>query len=77
MLAILAPIITSYINIGFINEFNIERLFEKISYLIEYAIQSSREHNKKLALEDEITFSIISSFSIIDCKKMMHIITFS
>lgn len=58
VLAILAPIITSYINIGFINEFNIERLFEKISYLIEYAIQSSREHNKKLALEDEITYSI-------------------
>ena len=58
VLAILAPLITSYINIGFINEFNIEIFFEKISNIIEYTIQPSAEHNKYFELEYEITFAI-------------------
>lgn len=58
VLAVLAPLITSYINIGFIKEFNIEVFFEKISKIIEYAIQPSITHNKCLELEYEITYSI-------------------
>lgn len=60
----LAPIITSFINIGFIDEFNIEKLFDRLSDIIEYAILPSVLHNKYLDIENIITTAIIDKEEI-------------
>lgn len=57
----LAPIITSFINIGFIDEFNVEKLFDRLSDIIEYAILPSTLHNKYLDIENIITTAIIDN----------------
>lgn len=66
----LAPIISSYINIGFIDIFNIEKLFDRLSNIIEYAILPSTLHNKYLDIENVITTAIIDNEELeIDIKK--------
>lgn len=66
----LAPIISSYINIGFIDIFNIEELFDRLSNIIEYAILPSTIHNKYLDIENVITTAIIDNEELeIDIKK--------
>lgn len=60
----LTPVITSFINIGFIDEFNIEKLFDRLSELIEYAILPSILHNKYLDIENIITTAIIDNEEI-------------
>lgn len=54
----IAPIITAYIGVGCISEFNIQKLFSRISEIIEYAILPSVLHNKFLDLENEIIIVI-------------------
>lgn len=60
----LAPIVSSFINIGFIDEFNIEKLFDRLSDIIEYAILPSALHNKFLDIENIITTAIIDKEEI-------------
>lgn len=54
----IAPIITSYIGVGYFSEFNIQKLFSRLSEIIEYAILPSVLHNKFLYLENEIIIAI-------------------
>ncbi len=54
----IAPIITAYIGVGCISEFNIQKLFSRISEIIEYAILPSVLHNKFLDLENEVIIAI-------------------
>lgn len=50
----ITPIIVSYIKNGGVHNYNIQKLFEKISEVIEYVIKPSLYHNEKYELEEEI-----------------------
>jgi len=50
----ITPIIVSYIKNGGVHDYNIQKLFEKISEVIEYVIKPSLYHNEKYELEEEI-----------------------
>lgn len=54
----LAPIITSYISVGCFSEFNIQKLFSRLSEIIEYSMLPSVLHNKFLDLENEVVIAI-------------------
>ena len=53
LISILAPIITSYINVGFIKNHSLQNLFNKISEIIEFAIRPSVYHNQMEEIEVE------------------------
>jgi hypothetical protein len=54
----LAPVITSYISVGCFSEFNIQKLFSRLSEIIEYSMLPSVLHNKFLDLENEVVIAI-------------------
>lgn len=64
LLSKLSPVITSFINIGFVKTFNIQNLFVKLSEVIEYAIRPSVYHNLMKEIEEEILINMEQSQTI-------------